>query len=358
MAAPAVAPATLELSCLSSDLLSKVTHFLDTIELRFLDTAINNRQLRAKFLFGVANNTYLFKGKDIRKEEEYVQWLLLRRVFLRSISLHEDTTASTLLLYEILNRASCAGLEELTLDGNVDFPKDLAVRSAKTLHTLVLKTQIVDEGGRVQGVFKNIREWRLAGGVLKRLTLDCCEFGDAVVDVGDCTTLTHLQIEGCVSSQYTAPGVSQGCTHLIWDIVSKCVNLRNFQLDSVNCPPIFEPDFCLCDRDVSVLARFCPDLTHLCIYAEHKDCFAEKALIHLATKCTKIEHLCLFLKTQFTDATITAVAANLVSLSKLGLSRLQLRTRAHCGASRTTARSSVTFFCTSVMRQRPSCCTW
>jgi hypothetical protein len=137
MAAQAVAPATLELSCLSSDLLSKVTYYLSTKELCIFDTAILNRQLRAKYLFGVSNDTFLFPGrffftnKNADLQQRYAWWLLLRRVFLKSICMNNKSNAATLLHYDIH-----PGLEELTLNGKVDFPKDLAVRNRKTLHIL------------------------------------------------------------------------------------------------------------------------------------------------------------------------------------------------------------------------------
>jgi hypothetical protein len=227
MAAQAVAPATLELSCLSSDLLSKVSHFLNTIELRIFDTAINNRLLRSKFLFGVSNDTFLFPGRAFTNEnadlqQRYARWLLLRRVFLKSITLTRKSNAATLLHYDIHS-----GLEKLTLNGKVNFPKDLAVRNAKTLHKLVLTGQGKDG---LRSLLERIREWREAGGVLKELILNYCEFGDLAVDVGNCDSLTLLYIKNCRSNQYTAPGILQGCTRLIWDIVSKCTNLQNFHL--------------------------------------------------------------------------------------------------------------------------------
>jgi hypothetical protein len=340
MAAPAVAPATLELSCLSSDLLSKVTHYLHTRELCAFDTAINNRQLRAKYLFGVANDTFLFRGRGFsclpnntgsaEVQKKYARWLLVRRVFLRSVVLNRNTSATTLEFYDVINRNS-PGLEELTLDGKVDFPKDLAVRNAKTLHKLVLRKQGKDGREQVRSLLNRIREWREAGGVLKELTLTDCKFGDLSVDVGNCDSLTYLRIENCRSNQYTAPGISQGCTRLIWDIISKCTNLQDFEFTSSGQSRIQ-----FSDKDLSVLARFCPNLDSLFIETEGSDSLTEKAIICLTTKCTKLTYLCLFTKTALTDATILAVAANLASLTNLGIDKLQLqnpltlRCLAHC----------------------------
>jgi hypothetical protein len=111
MAAPAVAPVSLELSCLSSDLLAKVTHWLYAKELCVFDTAILNRQLRSKFLVGVSNDTFLFPGRKIidengERQYMYARWLLLRRVFLKTISLYENTNATTVVLYDILTPGS------------------------------------------------------------------------------------------------------------------------------------------------------------------------------------------------------------------------------------------------------------
>ncbi|KAJ1422208.1 hypothetical protein B484DRAFT_452467 [Ochromonadaceae sp. CCMP2298] len=339
MATNMVASVTLELSGLSSCLLSKVTHFLDTTELCDFDSAINNRQLRAKYLFGVSNDTFLFNGEHLySKQQAYVQWLLLRRVFLKSIYLDSDTSATTLLLYDILNRAN-PGLEKLFLEGKVDFPQVLALRNKKTLHTLALSEQFIDDSRQVehvlylQDMFKNIREWREAGGVLKVLLFTNCEFGDEVVDVGDCGTITDFIIDDCNSDRYTAPGDSQGYTHLIWDIVRKCTNLRTLHLESDRHEP---SSICFSDMDVSVVARFCPNLNYLYIDALGQDSLTDKAIIHLATKCTNLQQLFLMVKTQFTDATFTAVAANLVSLTRLGFNHLQLqnprtlRCLAHC----------------------------
>jgi hypothetical protein len=340
MAAQAVAPATLELSCLSSDLLSKVTHFLDTEELCAFDTAILNRQLRAKYLVGVSNDAFLFRGEDIdgaERQQIYARWLLLHRVFLKVIKLNSSTNATTLEFYDVINRNS-AGLEELFLDGKVDFPKDLAVRNAKTLHSLMLtgqgkhgSWQEVGGNWQLRGLLKRIREWAEAGGVLKELHLRDCEFGDETVDVGSCDSLTYLCIENCRSNQYTAPGISQGCTRLVWDIVSKCTNLKTVHFESNVQRRI---DFS--DKDLSVLARFCPNLDYLFIDTPGSDSPTDKAIVCLATKCTKLTQLCLYTKTALTDETILAVAANLVSLKVLGLANLQmqnpltLRCLAHC----------------------------
>jgi hypothetical protein len=319
----------LELSCHSSDLLAKVTHYLNTTELCAFDTAIQNRQLRAKYLVGVSNDSFLFPGEEIdgaERQQLFARWLVLRRVFLKSIFLNSNTNAATLVLYDIL-----PGLERLVLDGKVDFPKDLAVRNAKTLHKLVLRNQGKDGSGQLRSLLQCVREWGEAGGVLKALVLKGCEFGDLVVDVGNCDSLTDLVIEDCSSSQYTAPGISQGCTRLIWGIVSKCTKLKRFQFNSEE-----QSEIQLCDKDLSVLARFCPNLYRLYIQTTNSDTLTEKAIVCLTTKCTELNELFLYTKTALTDETILAVAANLVSLLDLGLYKLQLqnplklRCLAHC----------------------------
>ncbi|KAJ1404294.1 hypothetical protein B484DRAFT_404833 [Ochromonadaceae sp. CCMP2298] len=81
----------------------------------------------------------------------------------------------------------------------------------------------------------------------------------------------------------------------------------------------------MCDRNLGVLARFCPNLAHLHIVAVHKRTLTERGLIHLATRCAKLKHLQLLVKTQFTDASIAAVAGSLVSLTVLGLGKLKLQ---------------------------------
>jgi hypothetical protein len=330
----------LELSCLSSDLLAKVTHWLNAKELCAFDTAILNRQLRSKFLVGVSNDAFLFPGRKIidqsgERQYMYVRWLLLRRVFLKTMTLYENTNATTVVLYDILNAAN-PGLETLTLDGKIDFPKDLAVRNAKTLHTLVLKNQGVRDGGeqvrgkQVRGLLKKIREWTEAGGVLKNLSLEACEFGDEVVDVGNCDSLAHFHIQDCTCNRYKAPGISLGCTRLIWDIISKGTNLTRFYFSSV------ESTTSVSDPDVNVLAKFCPKLEDVLIDQEHEASFTEKAIICLVRNCTKIKSLTLYSNTVLTDATVAAVAANLGSLKAFGVLDLQLqnprtlRCLAHC----------------------------
>jgi hypothetical protein len=66
-----------------------------------------------------------------------------------------------------------------------------------------------------------------------------------------------------------------------------------------------------------VLARFYSNLDRLYISAPNNDNPTEKAIVCLATKCTKLTQLCLYIRTALTDATILAVAANLVSLGTL-----------------------------------------
>jgi hypothetical protein len=132
------------------------------------------------------------------------------------------------------------------------------------------------------------------------------------VDVGNCDSLTDLCIKGCSSNSYTAPGISHGCTRLIWDIVSKCTNLETFYFYSAS-----QSGIQLSDKDLSVLARFCPDLSALYISAHNSDSLTEKAIVFFVTKCTKLtKQLCLFIKAALTDATILAVAANLISRTR------------------------------------------
>jgi hypothetical protein len=320
----AVALVTVELSCLSSDLLSKVARFLDTKELCAFDTALLSRQLRAKYLAGVSSDTFLFSCEEIENAEvqkKYVRWLLLRRVFLESINLNSKTTATTLELFDLLKEAHSPGLIQIVLNGKVDFPKDLAVRNAKTLHHLRLLNQGKDGGSeQLRGLLEQIREWREAGGVLKGMTLEDCEFGDLSVDVGNCDTLTYLHIKDCRSNQYTAPGTSQGYTRMIWDIVSKCTNLKKFSF-------VTSDNTVFSDKDLSVLGSFCPNLDSLYIDQPRvrDNNLTEKALIYLAAKCTKLMKLSLFVDMELTDATVAAVAANLVSLTCLGLDKLQLQ---------------------------------
>ncbi|KAJ1418023.1 hypothetical protein B484DRAFT_421870 [Ochromonadaceae sp. CCMP2298] len=61
------------LSSLSSDLLMSVSQYLLIEELGLFDKAINNKELRTKFLIGVSNDTYHFPGTY----QEY-DWRLIK----------------------------------------------------------------------------------------------------------------------------------------------------------------------------------------------------------------------------------------------------------------------------------------
>jgi hypothetical protein len=107
MAAVVMASSTFDLSCLCSQLVSKVTHYLNTKELCVFDTAIVNRKLRAKYQLSLSNNTFLFGGnafaldpyRGSEVQEMYVRWLLKRNVFLKSIFLNSVTNPTTVELY-------------------------------------------------------------------------------------------------------------------------------------------------------------------------------------------------------------------------------------------------------------------
>jgi len=147
MASRAAAASHVEasLSSLSSDLLMRVANWLSVKELCTFDTTVSAKQLRAKFLYGLFGDTFLYPGADVEKkssewQEGYAQWFTMRHVFVNSITLDENTTPSVLVLYDTMNRVN-PGLESLTIDGDVTFPKDIAVRSAHTLHTLAILNQ-------------------------------------------------------------------------------------------------------------------------------------------------------------------------------------------------------------------------
>jgi hypothetical protein len=214
------------LSSLSSELLMKVTQYLIPEDLGRFDSAINNKQLRTKFLVGVSTDTYLFPALNFNEcydilndlwQQEFAQWLVLRRVFVRSLRFGEETTASERLLFDTINRLN-PSLESLTIVGKVDFPMDLAVRNKRTLSELVIREQSEDE----------MVELKRKGESWKKLTFYDCNFGDLVVDEG-ADTVTELVIDQCQSRLYDTSGVpSQGCTRLVWDIIHKCPNLQRF----------------------------------------------------------------------------------------------------------------------------------
>jgi hypothetical protein len=163
-----------------------------------------------------------------------------------------------------------------------------------------------------------VREWGGEVGSLQKLDLWHCNFGDEVVDFGSCDTLTHLRIEDCRSKLITTPGDSLGCTRLLWGILPKCKTLKSFY-SCVND----DVGFSLDDRDLCLLARFCPQLTNLGIHSPMND-FSEAALMGVAMKCTELEDLDLYSQRTYTDRTIQAIAANLVSLRTLTVWNLQL----------------------------------
>jgi hypothetical protein len=333
-AAPAAAASHVEVSLcsLSSDLLMHVSHWLDIKELCVFDiaTAIN-KQLRAKYLSGLRNDSFLYSGADVDKkssawqdkkssawQEEYAQWLTMRHVFVNSISLNEKTSASVLFAYCSMNRVS-PGLVSLKIDGKVDFPKDLAVRNAKTLRKLTLRNIGKFGSEQLRKFTSSVREWGSMGGSMEDLRLWNCNFGDEAVDFGNCDSLTELTIWDCSSNISTTPGDdSQGCTRLLWGILPKCVKLVEF-----DCRYSDAGSVSLSDRDLCLLARFCPHLTRLWINLL-EDEFSEAALMRVAMKFTKLKCLYLSVPTAFTDRTIEAIAANLVSLRKLRITNLKL----------------------------------
>mmetsp|Transcript_29567 Transcript_29567/g.63681 ORF Transcript_29567/g.63681 Transcript_29567/m.63681 type:complete len:456 (+) Transcript_29567:117-1484(+) len=310
------------LASLSSGLLMRVANYLGVNELCTFDTSVSAKQLRSKFLSGLFGDTFLYPGADVEKkssewQEGYARWLTMRHVFVNSIVLNKRTTASVLVLYDTMNRVN-PDLVSLTIHGDVTFPKDIAVRSAKTLHTLVLYNQGKSGIAQLRKLMGSVREWGSMGGSLQKLELTNCKFSNEAVDFGCCDALTELGIFKCSSDLYTTPGDSLGCTRLLWGILHKCKNLKRFQFSAE------EDTTQLNARDLCLLARFCPDLTSIHIQS-HDDTFKEAAVRGVAMKCTKLEELVLLADNTITDRTIEAIAANLVSLQKLDIQNLQLR---------------------------------
>jgi hypothetical protein len=331
------------LSSLSSDLLMHVAHFLSVKELCVLDTAITNKQLRGEYLSGLSGDTYLYPGAarvspstydrwqkqywNSEWQRIYAQWLMTRRVFVNSMVLDESTTATTLTYYDTANR-EYPGLESLSIHGNVNFPTDMAVRNAQTLHTLELRN-MGKFPGQLRNCMASVREWGRGGGSLQSLTLEDCDFRNEVVDFGSFDSLTHLTIlnsVNCESALITQAGESEGCTRLLWGILHKCKNLREFSI--THPTPIWNGSsqlrpMPLSARDVSLLARFCPDLERL-----HIDTQAvaaeDAALLCVFGKCTKIQYLSLHFSRGIWDAVLLAIAANLVSLRSLTIEELEL----------------------------------
>jgi hypothetical protein len=316
------APAThveVTLSSLSSDLLMKVTHWLDIKSLCVLDTAINNKQFRAKYLSGLLSDTFLYHGAGVDSkryewQESYVQWLNMRRVFVNSIALNEETTASALVLYDMMNRIN-PGLVSLTLDHG-DFPKDMAVRNAKTLHRLEI---IVDASNDIidcDKLMRSVREWGTMGGSLQELVLTC-DFEGEEVDLGNCDALIDLRMVDCWSNVSATPGDSLGFNGLLWDVLPKCKNLKRFEVHS-----LLEEYMSMSDQDLCLL-RFCPHLEYLEINSSC-DTITEAAVLCVVGKCTKLQHLSLTLHASAKDYFVLAVAANLGSLRSLAIGKLRL----------------------------------
>ncbi|KAJ1424847.1 hypothetical protein B484DRAFT_398151 [Ochromonadaceae sp. CCMP2298] len=261
---------------LSSDLLMRVANYLSVKELCVFDIASeNNKQLRAKYLSGLISDDFLYAGADVDNktaewQERYAQWLTMRHVFVKSITLNARTTAKALWLYDTMNRVN-SGLVCLTIDGKVEmgFPKDMAVRN-KTLHKLIIKNQ--GESGSASGtaslrkLMGSVCEWGSVGGSLQVLELRSCRFGNETVDFGGGDALTDLTIWDCHGSRLsTTPGDSNGYSLLI-----------------------------------------------------------EAALMCVAMKCTKLETLWLRTQIPYADRTIQTIATNSLSLRVLYIEVLQL----------------------------------
>ncbi|KAJ1407253.1 hypothetical protein B484DRAFT_456604 [Ochromonadaceae sp. CCMP2298] len=329
MASRAAAASDVEasLSSLSSDLLIKVANYLNVKELCVFDKATaSNKQLRAKYLFSLFNDSFLYPGADVKEEtssewqQGFAQWLTMRHVFVKSITLNEQTTPSVLHDYDTMNRVN-PGLESLTIIGDVDFPKDIVVRSNKTLHKVSIRNYGTSGTEQLRKLMGSVREWGSMGGSLQELWLENCDFGNEAVDFGcSCDALTDLCIWNCYSGLSTTPGDSLDCTCFLWGILPKCKNLKKFTKISFFATGVEPP---LNARDLCLLAKFCPDLTYLYLNSMYGT-VDEAALVSVAMKCTKLQILRLFVQTALTDRTIEAIAANLVSLRKLEISNLEL----------------------------------
>jgi len=300
----------------------RVANWLSVKELCTFDTTVSAKQLRAKFLYGLFGDTFLYPGADVEKkssewQEGYAQWFTMRHVFVNSITLDENTTPSVLVLYDTMNRVN-PGLVSLEIYGNVEFPLDLAVRN-KTLHTVGLYNQYMVPTDELKKFGRSVSEWGSMGGSLQELTLEGCEFFDRAMDFGSCAALTELNIQDCSSELYTAPGDSLGCTRLLWGLLHTCKNLKTFQFFDDS---LFTGSAPLNARDLCLLARFCPHLEYLHIQSDRD--ISEAALGYVAMKCTKLVDLQLHVPTVFTDRTIDAIT-NLVSLRTLYIHNLQLQ---------------------------------
>ncbi|KAJ1431974.1 hypothetical protein B484DRAFT_418322 [Ochromonadaceae sp. CCMP2298] len=183
-----------------------------------------------------------------------------------------------------MNRGN-PGLVSLTMHGGVDLLKDFGARNVKTLHALELSDFNYEQ---LSTVVTSLREWGSKGGSLQKLTLTECfshddDDVDQAVDFGDnCDSLTDLRIDGFFG-EVLPPGEPFGFSPLLWSILHKCANLKRFELVNTH-----EGENV---RDLSLLARFCPDLEHLAIHISQEK--VKVALLHVVGKCTKIQHLSL-----------------------------------------------------------------
>jgi hypothetical protein len=288
----------------------RVANWLDITELCVFDKAVSNKQLRAKYLSGLSSDTYLYPGAAVdsrislsglsseynlyprvrQKTPEwqlnYAQWLLLRRVSVNSIAMNKGTTPSVLALYDIMNRGN-PGLVSLSTHGDLDFYgavdiiKDIGVRNVETLHTLELADYSYDQ---MVKVMKSVRRWESMGGSLQKLTLtewrrwdEDVDTWDGDVDFGNCNSLTDFRIEGF--------GDSFGYSPVLWGILHKCANLKRCEIVNRD---IGNDN----DRDLGLLARFCPHLEHLVIHTP-ADEVKVAALLYVIVKCPKLQHLSL-----------------------------------------------------------------
>jgi hypothetical protein len=325
-AAAAASQVEASLSSLSSELLTRVANWLSVNELCFFDTALTNKQLRAKYLSGMSSDTHLYPGPADRYhppynsawQQKYVQWFTMRRVFVNSIFLNEHTTASILMFYDTMNRVK-PGLISLTIHRGADFPMDIAVRNVKTLRKLELRNYGSEQ---LRKVMESVREWESMGGSLEELVLRGCDFSNMSANFGSCDPLLLLVISDCSSTLIEVPGESLGCSCLLWGILPKCKNLKRFEVTHHGI--MSGSKYALYDQDLCLLARFCPDLEHLNINTL-ADEVQTTALLYVVCKCTKLQHLILNLWDPIVDCVLLAIATNLLSLRTLTISELKLQ---------------------------------
>jgi hypothetical protein len=131
---------------LSSDLLMRVAHWLELDELCVFDTAISEQLLRVKYLSGLRNDTFLYAGTmpsptweyTSAWQQDYAQWLTMRRVFVNSLYLNEQTNPAVMILSNTMNRVN-PGLISLSIDGDIDFSK---VYIHTYIHNIYIHTYI------------------------------------------------------------------------------------------------------------------------------------------------------------------------------------------------------------------------